>query len=169
MGDTQRKVEGYALRMLKLMNDQADKNGVYTGFTTQLAEQVMGSDSNYSLPMRLLLEAGAIEQVRRGSGKIPSVWRIIDPKPDLSQITSSPTLVTKTLHPLEKRVKVLEDSMGTLNMKDVLGAMTRQMELQNAKIDLLGQELRELRDAKGIRSIRKSERSASAEGESGEV
>jgi len=60
------------------MEERADGN-LFQGFSTHLTASLGISTPYYTAVFRELKRMGCVEQVRRGGGSSPSVWRLIQP------------------------------------------------------------------------------------------
>jgi hypothetical protein len=115
---------GHARRILEAMTEQAvDDAGdkIWTGKTTELVQGLGIPMAYYSQVMRILTDAGAVEQVSRGGGPKPSVWRIMDPDVDLLD-SQHPTVPRRRT--MEARISDQESLVGGVNVPNAVATLT---------------------------------------------
>ena len=118
---------GYAKIVLQKMVQEADKDsGVWTGRMSDLVESV-APVSNYSRILGILKGSGAIYQVRRGGGKSPSIWQVMDADAELS-LESLERAVRPRRRTLETRISDLEALVGGVNIPLALADIAGMIE-----------------------------------------
>lgn len=66
-------------KVYSAMDEAADESGIYTGFLTTFVQSLGYSVPYYSPIKNKLVAMGCIEQIKRGGGKLPSVWKLHRP------------------------------------------------------------------------------------------
>lgn len=127
MAETSVVVE-YARAVHGRMLEEADDDGMWEGKVTDLMAEV-GNRNRHSEIMFTLIESGAVEQVRRGAGRWPSIYRV-NPEPKIvKRMSQSKRPDAANFAALETRVRNIEQSLSGLNVADAIGDLGTEIEI----------------------------------------
>jgi len=124
VGDT--LVVRKAKELYERMLTEADAEGVWEGKISAVMHE-LGVSNRYSEVMGTLRDSGAVEQLRRGAGVWPSIYKV---HPNAKIVKATTRHATRLdVRKLEADVTAIKESIGGLNVVKAIADLATEIEM----------------------------------------